>query len=90
MEIYACRDNKTGIFNVPQFFRSPVEATRSFIVLSRNQNTMVHQFPGDFDLMRMGTWDELQNKWSMLDTPVLIMTGKNAKEVRDENNSTAS
>ena len=58
MNVYAVRDNKLGIYTPPFIARVDAEAIRMVLAACRDPNTTVAQYPDDFSLFCVGTWDE--------------------------------
>lgn len=54
--ITAIRDAKTG-FLTPGFHASKEAAVRDFISVCRRPDTAVHEFPVDFSLVFLGSYD---------------------------------
>jgi len=85
-QIYSIRDSKAGIFNTPFYQSSHGEAERSFHQLVRDPKSTVSQYPEDFDLYHLGTYDDQSGKMELLDTPAHMIkavqyTAQNKQEL---------
>jgi len=67
--VYSIRDAKAEVFNQPWFAKTHGEAERNFAQLSRDSKSMVAQFPEDYDLYYIGTYDDQTGLIDCLDTP---------------------
>ena len=54
VRVYAIFDNKINKFQKPFFVEYDVQAERMFIKLLRDEGTIMHEFPEDFDLYFVG------------------------------------
>lgn len=79
LKIYTIRDQKAECFNTPFFQKSHGEAERAFTQLVNDDKSMVHQYPDDFDLYYVGTYDDNTGVIQSLDTPQHMMKAVNAK-----------
>jgi len=73
LKMYSIRDSKAECFNQPWFAKTHGEAERNFAQLSRDQKSMVSQFPEDYDLYYVGDYDDNTGKMIPLDSPKHIM-----------------
>lgn len=67
--MYSIRDQKAECFNTPFFKTTHGEAERDFRVAVNDENTSLNQFPDDFDLYFVGTYDTNTGRLTSLDTP---------------------
>lgn len=51
-------DTKSEIFMAINLFRSTADFIRSIQIEAKNQNSMLHKFPADYDLVVVGDWHE--------------------------------
>ena len=58
MNIYTVRDTKSGLYSAPFFQLNDEMAIRAWFGAVINKETLFAQHPGDFDLYRIGKWDE--------------------------------
>lgn len=72
-QIYSIYDSKAGIFNTPFYQNSHGEAERSFSQLTRDPKSTVSQYPEDFDLYHLGTYDDSTGKMQLLDAPAHML-----------------
>ena len=68
-EIYTIKDNKANMFNVPFYSIHKNDAVRSFTRAASDPQTNLNQFPNDFDLYYLGTFDEETSKFNLMETP---------------------
>lgn len=77
LKVYSIRDAKGEIFNPPFYKKTHGEAERDFQTLCRDEKSMPSQYPEDFDLYFLGTYDDVSGKLSPLDTPQHIVKAVN-------------
>lgn len=58
LNFYCAYDSKAGMFMRPFLMGSDAEAMRSFRTLVNDPDTMCGKYPGDFDLYRIGSYDD--------------------------------
>lgn len=80
LRIYSIRDSKAGVFNQPWFAKTHGEAERNFIQLSRDEKSMVSQFPEDYDLYFLGSYDDQSGKIEPLSAPEHVAKAVSVKE----------
>lgn len=68
------------IYNQPFHAHTHGEAERNFARLVKDEKSTVAQFPEDFDLFYLGTYDDQTGKYDSLDTPQHIAKAINFKE----------
>lgn len=69
-KMYSIRDAKAGIFHKPWHAMSHGDAERQFQKLVNDPKAEnIHDFPEDFDLYFMGTFDEITGNIETLVTP---------------------
>lgn len=56
--IYSIHDSKGSIFNTPFFAINDSMATRNFLMLKNDSKSTVSQFPDDFALYKIGSYDD--------------------------------
>lgn len=69
LKSYSIRDAKAEVFNTPFFCKTHGEAERNFLQLTKDEKSMVHQYPDDYDLYHLGTYDDQTGVMKPLDTP---------------------
>lgn len=73
LKVYALRDTKAGIYHPPFYNHSHGEAERNFHQLVKDPKSTVHQYPEDFDLYHLGTYDDITGKICPTDSPVHML-----------------
>lgn len=73
LRVYTIRDAKGEVFHPPFYKKTHGEAERDFQTLVRDGKSQVNQYPEDFDLYYLGTYDDYTGKLSSLDTPQHMM-----------------
>jgi len=68
--VFSVRDLKAEMFSRPFFSKAPGEAIRSFSMECENPESMLHRYPDDYQLYRVGEFNEL--------TGELVYTGPSA------------
>lgn len=68
---FAVRDNKAEHFNRPIFSLAAGEALRSFQMECESAESMLHRFPDDFSLFRIGEFDQVTGEFVPCE-PVVI------------------
>ena len=69
LKMYSIRDSKAKAYNQPWFAKSDEEAERNFAFLAKKPDSMISQFPEDYDLFYVGTYDDQTCKIDALETP---------------------
>lgn len=84
MEIYCIRDKTANYSDQPFFVPTEVHATRMFKarVNDADQQNLLYLYPGEYDLVNLGTWDARTGKVTALDTPKVIANGNQVKETK--------
>lgn len=80
LKMYSIRDQKGETFSPPFFKHMHGEAERDFVQLVRDPKSTISQFPEDFDLYHIGTYNTKTGVACPLDTPQHMMKAINAKE----------
>lgn len=77
--MYAIRDSAAETFHPPFCARAAGQATRDFAaqVNRPDQNNPLYQHPADFELYRVGTYDDSTGRINA-EEPQMIMRGKDA------------
>ena len=55
---YSVHDTKSHSYGPPMFFRHAAEAMRAFEQASNDEATMLAKYPGDYELVRIGHYDD--------------------------------
>lgn len=69
LKVFSIRDAKAEIFNAPFYKRSHGEAERDFSQLTTDGKSTVNQYPEDFDLYYLGTYNDQTGKFDPIDSP---------------------
>lgn len=69
LKMYSIRDAKGEVYNQPFFKSTHGEAERDFKRLTQDEKSMVCQFPEDYDLYYVGSFDTLKGTIKGLETP---------------------
>lgn len=79
-EIFSIYDSKLGAYNAPFFRRSKGEAERDFARLAQEANSNIAQFPEDFDLFYLGTFDDRVGKTELEPSPKHVIKAATLKQ----------
>lgn len=69
LKMFSIRDSKAEIYNRPFFTHTLGEAEREFTRISNDPQSQISQFPEDYDLYYVGTYDDNSGKFTTLPTP---------------------
>lgn len=72
--MFTIRDVKASEYKTPFFALNHAEANRSFVRIALDPQTMVNQFPEDFELFYLGMYDTETARVKMLEHPEFIMS----------------
>lgn len=70
LHAYSIRDKKGEMFSPPFYQATHGLAERAFTKAATDPQSNVNQYPGDFDLYHIGTFNDQTGKFSPLDSPV--------------------
>lgn len=73
--IYAIKDSKAGLFNIPFFQVTHGTAERAFLELVKDPQSFVHKYPADYDLYFLGAYDDTTGSIEKELTPQHIVSG---------------
>lgn len=68
-EIFTIRDSKAGSFGIPFYSPTPGTAERQVRELTNDPQSLVCKYPEDYDLYKIGTYNQLTGKIENLDSP---------------------
>ena len=68
-EIFTIRDSKAGSYGIPFYSPTPGTAERQLRELTNDPQSMVHKYPEDYDLYKIGSYNQLTGNLEKLDTP---------------------
>jgi hypothetical protein len=69
LKMFAVRDSKGGFYSNPRMHHSHGEAEREMLIMMKNPEALMAQYPEDFDLYYLGDYDALSGKIAPLGTP---------------------
>jgi hypothetical protein len=69
LKMYSIQDQKAQLFHPPYFTQTYGEAERIFTTIVNDPNNQISQYPEDFNLYHLGTYNDETGKMSSLDTP---------------------
>ena len=84
LKLFSIRDQKSEAFGTPFYQATHGEAERNFRTLVNDNKSTVSQYPDDFDLYYLGTFDDNTGKVQTLDTPQHVIK---AVQVKTQNSS---
>lgn len=84
LKVYSIRDAKAEAFNPPFYKHTHGEAERDFHQLAKKSDSMVAQYPEDYDLWYLGDFDDQSGKVTPLETPQHIIK---AVQLTQQNNA---
>lgn len=58
MELFSVYDSKGKFYSPPFMARNQFEATRTFQTLAKDKQTQVGQYPADYDLFKIASFDD--------------------------------
>lgn len=58
MKLYCVHDSKAGFYLPPQMYRNAGEAMRAFEISCKNKETNFYQFPKDFTLLEVASFNQ--------------------------------
>lgn len=70
--VFSCFDSKAGYYSKPMFCKSKGEAIRSFSDEANNRESYLYLHSEDFVLFELGTFDDVDGKFELLNTPMPI------------------
>lgn len=73
MNIYTIRDDKASFYGTPFFSANDDVATRSFMRLTSDMNSIVSEYPADFALYKIGNFNEDTGDIVGFDAPEFII-----------------
>lgn len=73
--LYSVYDHKAELYGTPFALITNGEAVRAFKRLVEDKNTMPGQYPGDFQLVHLGTFDDSTGKLEGFERPTSLGYG---------------
>ena len=84
--VYSAKDTKAGVYHTPFYTRHEAEAIRMFAGAASDNKTNIWLYPSDFELVKLGEWNDTSGQFENLDTPKFIMNGITARELSNKFN----
>lgn len=78
--VYSTRDSKTEFFYTPFYQNTEAEALRTWGASTAKPESMICQYPEDYDLYYLGTFDDQTGKFQLLDSPKHVVSAVNLKK----------
>lgn len=72
-QIFAIRDVKVSSYHTPFFTQNEIMAVRNLTAYLTNENSIISQFPEDYELFHLGSFDEITAKFTMFDNPKFVI-----------------
>ena len=80
LAVVAIRDSAVDTFNRPLFVPALGYATRLFADEVNNRESPMNKHPEDYELFHLGDWDDQSGQFRSLETPVLMIRGKDVQK----------
>jgi len=74
--VLAVYDEKAEAFAAPFFQQSDVLALRAFVAACRDTDSLLHKFPRDYALYKLGTYDDNVGRFDNLERPLQLMSAQ--------------
>lgn len=78
---YAFYDNKSNQYDTPFYCKMDLHARRHYQMVANDQKSIIHSFPEDFDLVRLGYFNSNTGKFKPVFDPIII--GKKKAETEE-------
>lgn len=72
LQLYSVYDKKTQVFSPPMSFHNDEHAQRDLANEVTSKGGMLAKFPSDYELHRVGSWDDHDGKLEAVIPPVLV------------------
>lgn len=79
MKLFSVHDSKAEAYLQPIYFKSTGEAIRAFQTTCNDEKSQFNQYPSDFTLVELGSWDELTAKIITHDQPRILTNASEYK-----------
>lgn len=76
LTVYSIHDRKADIYNRPFYESNEVIAVRNVEMCFNDSNNPMCAYPDDFELVRLGTYDDDTGKFDILPIPELVEVRK--------------
>lgn len=80
LNVFSIRDSKAEIFNPPFIKQTHGEAERDFHRMVKNPESLPHQYPEDYDLYHLGTFDDQTGEITRLEKPQRLVNATQLKQ----------
>lgn len=87
MQVYSVYDMKAGSYTPPFLARTPGEAVRIIANTVRSVESILAQYPADFQLVLVGEWDEMTGVLSPCPLEVVGVVATICEELAGYRNS---
>lgn len=81
LNIYSIHDRKAQIYNRPFYEQNEIVAVRNVERAFMDSESTFCAYPNDFELVKLGTYDDISGSFDILDIPVLVDFRRVKKEV---------
>lgn len=88
--MYAVYDNKVEYWQSPMFVRHGQDAMRFFVSACKYEDTMMREFPSQFDLYFLGYFNDQDGVFEPHLPPQKVMSGRDIEEVERERKKNGS
>lgn len=78
-EIFSIRDGKSELYGQPFFQNTEAEASRNLARLTQDPSSLISSYPEDFDLYKIGQYDDSTGTLIGYDTPQHIVKAAHLK-----------
>lgn len=79
-EIFTIRDAKANSYGIPFYSPTPGTAERQVRELTNDPQSLVCKYPEDYDLYKIGSFNQLTGQIEILDTPQHICKAVSLKK----------
>jgi len=81
LNIYSIKDQKAEVYGQPFYQSADGEATRTLHQLTNDEKSMQYKYPDDYDLYRLGIYDDNTGLFIPETTPIHIAKASALKKV---------
>lgn len=74
-KLYCVRDRKANLCHRPFVERDHVMAIRGFEQICQDPKSPMSMWPGEFELLHLGVFDDVSGKFQNLDMPLVLADG---------------
>nr|WAE43452.1 MAG: nonstructural protein [Microviridae sp.] len=80
--IYSIKDVKSGAYLTPMVCENHVDATRQFQRATNSDQSIIFEYPEDFELFYLGSFDIISGAITPLATPEFIINALSLKRAK--------